>query len=736
MYTDDDALYRLLPAHIRSRDLQNGRALQEFLAIVGEQAAALQQDFRRMYDGCFIETCDEWLVPYIADLFGFQPAPLPLQDLAPDRALRVRQALSGRRDTANAIANRRRKGTVWILEEMAQDVAHWPARAVEFHCLLAVAQHVNHLRPDRPATADLRDAARLERVGGPFDTLPRIVDVRRIGSTDSPGRHHPTNVGLFVFRTRRYPVTDTPAFCVEEVNPCCFAFSVLGNDTPLYRLPEPERDRFHLAHAGNLPLPISLSELGDPALYGPGRSLSIRAPHWPKRLRGGTSADVGPIAADKIIPADLATWKAVVPRDHVAVDPVRGRIMFPAGQAPRGGVFVSYGHGFAMDLGGGEYERPAPPLPDGVLRLVVDPAAADGPAAANPFGSIAAAFRHWRERRDAPQPPEGGPPRPGPALLIELSSSGVYPGRFRFDLLAGESVHVMAAPRSRPVLRVADDAVGGSDAIEVRGLAGSRIVFDGVLITGRGVEIGAGQPEGDAEPAPRDDPCEVVFRHSTLVPGWGLLSDCRPRRATDPSILVDNVHTRVRIESSMVGAIQIVGRSDREPTALCIVDSVVDATAVDRQAIGGAGAGLAWAALTVLRSTIVGQVAVHALPLAENSIFSSTLTVARRQVGCMRYSYVMPGSRTPRRHRCQPDAALTARELDRVLPRFVSMRYGTPDYLRLADCTPAEIARGADDESEMGVYHDLFEPKRLAALQARLDDFVPAAFNAAVVLAT
>ena len=70
MYAETDALYRLLPAYVRTRDPQGEPALRELLAIVGEQAAALQNDIRRTYDGWFIETCDGWLVPYIADLLG------------------------------------------------------------------------------------------------------------------------------------------------------------------------------------------------------------------------------------------------------------------------------------------------------------------------------------------------------------------------------------------------------------------------------------------------------------------------------------------------------------------------------------------------------------------------------------------------------------------------------------------------------------------------------------------
>ena len=75
-------------------------------------------------------------------------------------------------------------------------------------------------------------------------------------------------------------------------------------------------------------------------------------------------------------------------------------------------------------------------------------------------------------------------------------------------------------------------------------------------------------------------------------------------------------------------------------------------------------------------------------------------------------------------------------ETDRVRPRFNSPRYGMPVYGQLAlDCAP-EITSGADDQSEMGAFHDLFQPQRLANLSDRLQDFTPADMNAAVFIVT
>ena len=49
-------------------------------------------------------------------------------------------------------------------------------------------------------------------------------------------------------------------------------------------------------------------------------------------------------------------------------------------------------------------------------------------------------------------------------------------------------------------------------------------------------------------------------------------------------------------------------------------------------------------------------------------------------------------------------------------------------------CAP-EITRGADDDSEMGVYHDLFQPQRAANLRARLNEFTPAGMHVGLLFA-
>lgn len=741
-----DRLYRLLPAIHRIRDAEQGYPLQALLRTIAEQMNLVEDDIARLYDNWFVETADDWAVPYLADLLGYRPVlaagALSRELGAAGQALN--RALVPRREVAHLIAQRRRKGTVALLEDLAYDVAGWPTRAVEFFKLLERAQDINHLHTDRLGTASLRDGAALERCDGPFDSLAHSVDVRRIASHRRVGRYDIPSVGVFAWRMRSYPVTRTPAYCVEDAGPHCYTFSVLGQDAPLYRKPRPETDPSHLADETNLPLPLSRRALRDGLAeeYGSDASLAVWAEQW-----AGGGGDGEPVPASAVVVADLSGWRYRTPRGKVAIDPVLGRLMFPPSQVPKKGVRVSYRYGFAADLGGGEY-----------LRGLRDPAQAfalyrvgdsDAAAAAGDDGElppvvprIGDALRQWNEQ--APQ-----------HAVIELLHSGVWVEPLHIRLRPGQSLTLRAADGVRPVIRLIDWQTDLPDALTVELDAGSRFHLDGILLTGRPLHVCAPREPGTyAELAQAQPDCgaEVSIRHCTLVPGWAIDCGCDPERPAEPSLELHGVRARVEVSHSILGSIQVQqDEVGTDPIALSIQDSILDAAGAREQAIGAPAAAVAHVCLSMRRCTVFGTVEVHAVELAENSLFNDCLNVARRQLGCLRFCYVPCRCRTPRRYRCQPDEAiaavrakklpaaveqeLIAAERLRLRPRYRSRRYGRPGYARLAaECAP-ELLRGADDQSEPGVYHDLYEPQRQANLRARLDQHTPAGMTVGLLLA-
>src|SRR6266850_8023391 len=234
-----DRLSQLLPAIYRMRDAERGYPLQALLRVIAEQVNVVEDDIAQLYENWFIETCEDWVVPYIADLVGYRPVHEAGQAGSPTTfaGLEHNRVLIPRCEVANIIRYRRRKGALSLVELLARDVTGWPARAVEFYQLLTVAQHVNHLHLDRGRTVDLRAGDALDRIGGPFDELAHHVDVRRINSRRTRGRYNIPSVGLFLWRLKEYSITKAPAYHLERRHKRRdrnrFTFSVLSNDTQL-----------------------------------------------------------------------------------------------------------------------------------------------------------------------------------------------------------------------------------------------------------------------------------------------------------------------------------------------------------------------------------------------------------------------------------------------------------------------------------------------------------------------
>ncbi|HKS24974.1 MAG TPA: hypothetical protein VJZ76_19420 [Thermoanaerobaculia bacterium] len=692
-----DRLYELLPVVYRRRDLEQGQPLRNLLRAIAEQVNLIEDDIGRMYDDWFIETCRNWVVPYIGDLVGYEVLPIP-------------GAVAPRRDVANTIRALRRRGTLALLELLANDSASFPARAVEFFALLGKTQSLNHL-DEQGGFVDLRDGEALDLIDSPFDSAGHTVDIRGVNAARNPGRHNIPNAAAYVWRLRAFPVTHAPAYFTQRGSGYFFyTFSQLGNDAPIFAAAKRESDPTAIAAEINLPVPIRRRalDLHRDDYYGPSFLL------W---LDGAET----PVPAENVIAADLSAWTYRPPVGKVAVDPQLGRIALA--KQPES-IEVTYHYGFGGDVGAHESPRTlAQPRGAALYRV--------GPSEAH--ATIADAVRQWT--KEAPQ-----------HAVIEIADSGVYTEAVDVTLREGTTLQIRGANRTRPVLQVLDYRPSHGESLHVTMYPKSRFTLDGLVVAGRPLQIeGAGEQAVDAR---------VVIRRSTLVPGWTLHPNCEPGASDEASLGIENLSGKVTIEKSIVGTIAVMNETDEaEPIAIAVSDSIVDATSNEGDAVIGPGGSYAWATLTFARCTVFGKVLAHALALAENTIFGAPATIVRRQGGCVRFCYVPPGSRTPRRYHCQPDLAEAAvrerlkkkpkaaieaaleRERRRVVPRFGSTRFGASDYCQLGVCCAPEIARGADDESEMGAFHDLFLPQRLANLRARLDRSTPAAMETGVIFA-
>ncbi|GGW64571.1 hypothetical protein [Streptomyces caelestis] len=706
---EPDGLAELLPRWHLLRDAEEGEPLRALLAVIAEQLDRVRDGVQQGYEDLFVETAAPWVLPYLGDLVGYRTLPgyerVLTTGLHDGGRAALAEAVAPRRDVAATVAGRRRKGTLHLLEELSERVADWPARAVERSRQVAHTQPVKLYgigtgthRGERGRLSDLRDGAELAFGAGPFANSARTVDVRRAESRHRQGGWTPAGVALFVWRLKAYALTRSPAYCIDRARNL-YTFSILGNDTPLVTKSLPEPSPAHIATADNVPAFVTRRLLHDRLLdyYGPGKSFVIRL-----------DGEDNPVPPSDVVVADLSDWRYRPKRGQVAVDPELGRIAFGSRSAPRQGVWVDYHYAFTADMGGGEYERDREPRPDAEVYRV-------GPG--QPYRQIMDAYRAWQHDRRAD--------RTGSAGIIEITHSGAYQEQLDFDLDPGDRLELRAAEGTRPVVRLLDWYSNRPDALNIRAVSDDcapherpRVVLDGLLVAGRGINVAGAMGA-------------VVVRHTTLVPGWSLEPECEPHSPEEPSIVLDRTTACLQIEHSILGTIEVIGDEvSEDPLDIHIRDSVLDATADDREALSAPDCRHAHAVLHLHRTTVIGEIHTHAVKIAENSVFTGRLHVARRGIGCLRYSYVPTGSRTPRRHRCRPEQASDIR------PLFTSQRYGTPWYGLLSDRCPEEIRRGADDGAEMGAFHDLYRPQREDGLRARLAEYTPAGTDAGIFFVT
>lgn len=736
-----DKLYGLLPAHIREKDAAGGEPLRGLLRIVEKQADAVEGDIRQLGEDAFIETCEPWVIPYIGDLVGTTPlfdesrvrdgdsaadlfADLDAPNLRPPLVLR------GRADVAKTIYYRRRKGTLPMLEELARDVTGWSAHAVEFFELIGWTQWVrNHLRMHAPRTPDIRSVERMDRLNRAFDEIQHTVDVRPISHDE--GWYNIRNIGFFLWRLGAYRME---AVAARHLGAFRYTFSPLGNSAPLFSRQRREGDEAGLATELHVPQPIrparffedlrAYENLVAPkpdftSFYGlfnafPGFNIAPA----PSLM---VFVDGNPVPAQDVRCRNLSTWSQ--PDDaEIAVDVARGRLtlgpdLIPAGpDGPR--VEVYHHYGFPADLGGGPYARRAWLARSGTVFAV------NGSGAPGTFDTVTDALNAWIAANR-------------PVAIIRIGDNRSYDETLAIDVqpASGNALTIEAADGCRPHLLLDDPLV----------ITGNRsdftVTLGGLLVEGR-IDL-----QGSLH--------RLRVLHTTLVPGVSIVEPVGPLNL--PSIQAAggaaNPILRVELAFSIVGPLRIPEHAE----GIFALDSIIDG--VGTAAIEGVGAADALGpALRLERTTVRGATRVRQIDLATEVIFDGLVYAARIQVGCVRFSYVDPKARTPRRYRCQPDLAsrreieaaeaiagplseiernkIRARVAKRVRPEYAAEAYGQPAYLQLSLRGPAEIANGAEDGSEMGAYCHLKQPQREANLRLRLEEYLPFGLDYGLIYST
>jgi hypothetical protein len=188
------------------------------------------------------------------------------------------------------------------------------------------------------------------------------------------------------------------------------------------------------------------------------------------------------------------------------------------------------------------------------------------------------------------------------------------------------------------------------------------------------------------------------------------------------------------VERSIIGGLRV------DPGAsVSASDSIVDATATTEVAFAATDGTSAGGALQLVACTVIGKVNALKLPLVSNSILLAQLEeadtwpapiiAARRQEGCVRFSYLADTGRVPSCYQCLPESAASAAL---AVPRFTSLRYGFPAYAQLAVSSGPQLLTGADNEGQPGAFNFLFQPQRESNLRARLDEYLRTGLEAGI----
>ena len=408
-----------------------GGPLRALFAVLAEQVAVIDENLDQLYDDLFIETCAEWVVPYIGDLVGARGvSSIP------------GAGFTNRAQVADTIGLRRRKGTASMLEQLARDITSWDAAAVEYFQLLATTQYLNHLRPQNLAWASLRHDA-LAEINTPFDRVPRNAEIRSIAT--GGGKYNIPNIGIHLFRIGAHPVTSAAPFPPNDGTITQFFFDPLGRDIPLFnRRNDTVTDS--LAEPFRVSRPISREAMyrGLAAYYGKDKSIVIN-------VDGHDRDDVE--VCDLSGPSSGA-W-AHHPTDKIAIDPELGRFTLPNGAQS---LRVSYFYGAPSNLGGGEYNRASTFENDRSFINKID--------ATSTIGSAVDDINH---RWSIGETFERG--------IVEIDANDFFIEALSIDVPAKKIIELRASDGKRPVvvLRGAPQITGGAD---------SQVVLSGLLLTG------------------------------------------------------------------------------------------------------------------------------------------------------------------------------------------------------------------------------------------------------------
>lgn len=780
-------LFQRLPEIYRIRDSEQTPPdqLKAYLAGFEEAFGAIHENIEALYHDLFIETCDDWVIPYIADLLG-------ASHLKGD-------PWTIRADVADTIPLRRRKGTRQAIERLAANLTAWPARAVELRDSLGWHQHLNHQRPDaggappladpdrtrfaipRGGTVPVRDPAALSLLGTPFDRFSYTIDTKPAIANRVP--YNLPNLAIFLWRLAAYRLSvSRPVFAnplpiapIPAPEPGEAAFAARFNIHPLgrpvrlfntYRA-DPRAEPARLTRPDEVPGPIPYarliqdSEEGNPDAYvdidtyDPGppiggieigdSGIQIFLPE------GDFTSDEWTLRGDNLCAWENGLRRTIANRE-IVIDPDIGRILFgldsePEVESLRDSLLMGHTYGAVGEIGAHPIDHgprveslgglePAVRIvngmenPDGLRDALIDVRSIGGPI----LIEIADSLVHDLDLAD-------------PAL--EASTSIADGER---ALLLGNSVVIRAADGHRPIIRLAQPlrfrptnvfSFTPSEQEQLENLIrGLTVRFEGVQLAAS--ETGSFAPDDALIMRAAIARLEIV--DTTLDPGGHRLFD-NSRAPLRPALQLADGYgfipgsdeedafrpiPDILLQRSVAGSLLI------DPSyQLVVEDSIVDGGSspasdpASRFAIAAASPSpqTDWGVATIVRrATLLGRTRVEQAR-GQGGLFVGPLEVLDNQQGCIKYSWFWrDGNRLPPNHACVDGSEA---EL-----KFTSTWFADPGYAQLSRSSDFRILHRGPQDDAMGATNFLLHAHRWANLHIRLREFMPIGIRPATLTAT
>lgn len=723
-----DKLWNLIPAIYRSLDSdtfgQNG-PLREMVNRIGAQAAVVRRSIDRLWQDQSIETCDDWVIPYIADLLA-------------TNLIASLDARGQRLDVANTIYYRRRKGTLGVLEEIAHDITGWDARVVEFFRRLGRTRHNFDPAIGLPSEtddplgnrtlqlaegligqwtgtpmggwADLRNAYGAAQAQSPFGIYPtsrppsafdeyfHTADFR--AGQGRSGWYNIPKLGVFLWRLQSFrvdyttPVQGPPT---GKTPSPCFTFDPTGREIPLFAFPVRSINMNWLEWVSpqewQLPTPISTPLLGV-ALANPDTE-ALYAAVQPDGVTLNPNA-IGVFtqpSPGSLIPSNQVTAFPQPPNTtpQIMIYPETGKFR---AISPLSSAFVTYCYGFPSTIGAGPYDRrvlgQALPTPPDPLKTVSGGTGLD----AN-LGNVA------------------------PVGTVQINDSLTYTTVKDVNNIA--NVTVMSQNPGRPLIRLAAPSPKVKEWVFTGNDDSSVLVLDGLFVSGGDIVLNGIFGS-------------VTLRCSTFDPGaagtvLGTLAKAVDGRDLLPCHLwIEAEIANLVIDRCILGP--IATRTSRTPKisseieTLKATDSIVQALGTDL------AFNLTDGQVQLSRCSVLGQANAHKL-YASECILDDVFKVDDTQDGCVRFTAWSTGSVLPRQYESVQIAP--------GAPLFTSRNFGQPGYCQLLESVDNAIIRsippvagaatsisaGAQDGSEMGAYARDKNPIKQRSLLIKYQEFMP-----------